>query len=279
MSLRASANGTSFLPAHHFGVEGTPAHRAMLGADGRVHLPIAAYVVYTGGLKVLLDAGLGPRSVEWESEPGQAVRLDGGGLPGGLTALGLAPADIDVVLLSHLHADHSGWVWHDGKPFFPRATVRFGRGDWDTFVVQGTPGADGAGLRALAELGKVDLIDSDGPVAPGISSLHTPGHTPGHQTYVVSSGASRALFLGDAVSCPAQIEAPELEALADMDKVLGIRTRDRILQEIDGADFVGGPHFPDLRFGRVLAGEGHRLWNFSAGRVAELRGRLTPCRG
>jgi glyoxylase-like metal-dependent hydrolase (beta-lactamase superfamily II) len=98
-------------------------------------------------------------------------------------------------------------------------------------------------------------------VAPGISALHTPGHTPGHYTFIVSSGDQRALFLGDAISCPLQIAAPELEALADMDKALGIATRDRILRELDDDDLVGGPHFPGLRFGRVLLGAtGRRTW-------------------
>lgn len=86
------------------------------------------------------------------------------------------------------------------------------------------PGSNPSAFRALADLGKVDLIDFDGSVAPNITSLHPPGHTPGHQTYVVSCGRERALFLGDAIACPLQMEAKELEALADFDRQLGIRT-------------------------------------------------------
>ncbi len=261
MVIEGVRDGTSYLPSDHFGVEDTAAHRSVLGADGTLHLPIAGFLLYTKGLKVLLDAGLGPRSILWEAQPGKAVRLDGGGLPYALRALGVFPADIDVVLLSHLHGDHSGWVWHDDKPFFPNAIVKFGRADWRTFVEQEVRGADAAGLRALAAAGRVELIDSDTEVAPGVHSLHTPGHTPGHQTYVVSSGGERALFLGDAIACPVQMETPDLEALADMDKSLGIQTRNRILREIEGTDYLSGPHFPDVRFGRVLIGEGRRLWS------------------
>lgn len=259
--IEGARDGTSTLPSDHFGFEGTVAHRAALDAGGRVTLPIASFVVYTGGLKVLLDAGLGPRVVEWEPTPGGVVKLQGGGLPGSLLALGLRPDDIDVVLLSHLHGDHSGWIWQEGRPFFPNAMVRFGAGDWTTFVEEQAPGADSEGIRALAEMGRVELIERDGEVAPGITSLHTPGHTPGHQTFVVSSGRQRALFLGDALSCPLQIEEPELEALADMDRRLGIETRERLLREVEEGDYVSGPHFPDVRFGRMIAANGALHWD------------------
>ena len=134
-------------------------------------------------------------------------------------------------------------------------------GDWNTFIEDKVPGSDPEAFRALAELGKVDLIEKDGPVAPNITSLHTPGHTPGHQTYVVSSGDERALFLGDAMACPLQMQAHELEALADFDRELGITTRERIMAELDDRDLVGGPHFPGVRFGRMVVAEGgNKYW-------------------
>lgn len=253
-------DGTSYLPSDHFGKADGEAHAAMLGKDGRLHLPIAGFVVFAGDKRILMDAGLGPRTVEWQPENGPPVKLEGGGLPAALAGIGITPEDIDIVLLSHLHADHSGWVWQDDRPFFPNATVRFGRGDWTTFVEDGTRGANGEAFRLLADAGRVDLIESDGPVAPNITSLHTPGHTPGHQTYVVSTGSERALFLGDAVACPLQMEAPEVEALADLDKELGVRMRLRILQELEDGDFVSGPHFPDVRFGRFVRGVGSTYW-------------------
>lgn len=254
-------DGSSYLPTNFFGKTDGDAHAAMVNADGRLQLPIAAFVIQTGGIRILLDAGLGPVTYEWQPEVGPPLKLEGGGLPEALATLNLTAADIDLVLLSHLHADHSGWVWQDDAPYFPNATVRFGIEDWNTFVDDEVPGSDPAAFRALAELDKIDLIEHDGSVAPHITSLHTPGHTPGHQTYVISSGDSRALFLGDAMACPLQMEAHELEALADFDRELGIATRDRILAELNDGDLVSGPHFPGVRFGRMVVGErGSKYW-------------------
>src|SRR5688500_18229430 len=111
------------MPANFFGDIDSPAHAAMLTEDGRAALPIATFVVSAGGKKILLDAGLGPRVVEWTDPSGGHLELRGGDLPAGLAALNLTPADIDIVLLSHLHGDHGGWVWQQGAPFFPNATV------------------------------------------------------------------------------------------------------------------------------------------------------------
>jgi len=227
---------------------------------GRTVIPISAFVVRTAGVTAIIDAGIGERSVEWTPPGVGTQKLEGGALPAALAAAGVTREEIDLVLLTHVHLDHNGWVWADEAPFFPNATVRCGAGDWA--LVEGQAGEGASMMQSLAAAGRVELIEGDVDVAPGISTLHTPGHTPGHTMYVLSSGEQRAMILGDAISCPLQIALPELEAAADVDKELGIATRERVLRELEGtATLVGGPHFPGLEFGRVLRGEGRRYFS------------------
>jgi glyoxylase-like metal-dependent hydrolase (beta-lactamase superfamily II) len=184
-------DGASFVSPDVFGDSGAAAHREMVGADGRAELPISAFVVRSRGITAIVDAGLGDRVVQWEPEGKGPQRLEGGRLPAALTAAGVDRTEIDLVLLTHLHLDHNGWVWADDEPFFPNATVRFGRPDWDALVVDGTS-ETAVMMRNLQDAGRLDPIDADGEVAPGISTLATPGHTPGHTMYVLSSHGRRA---------------------------------------------------------------------------------------
>jgi glyoxylase-like metal-dependent hydrolase (beta-lactamase superfamily II) len=229
-------------------------HQDLLADDGLVHIPIGCFVVRSGDTTVLIDAGLGDVDVGWAR---------GGGLPGALRGAGFAPEDIDVVVCSHLHVDHIGWLAVDDDPFFPNATVRYGAGDWQQFVADA--GADSRSrhiMEVLAGAGRLDPLEGDMvPIAPGLTGRHTPGHTPGHYGLVVSSGESRAVILGDAVECPLQLEEPDFYALSDVDPTLAARTRETLWRELEGTNtLVTAAHFPGLEFGRVLAGSGKRYF-------------------
>jgi glyoxylase-like metal-dependent hydrolase (beta-lactamase superfamily II) len=230
------------------------AHEELVAADGRVHIPIGCFVVRTGDTTVLIDAGLGDVDVEWGR---------GGELPAALRAAGVAPEDIDIVVCSHLHIDHIGWLVVHEAPFFPNATVRYGAGDWPQFVERADEG-DRSRLimEVLAGAGRLDPLEGDMvAIAPGLTGRHTPGHTPGHYGLVVSSGGERAVVLGDAVECPLQVEEPDFYVLSDVDPALAARTREALWRELEGTPaLVAGAHFPGLEFGRVLAGNGKRFF-------------------
>jgi len=76
-----------------------------------------------------------------------------------------------------------------------------------------------------------------------------------------SSGTARALLLGDVAHCPAFLGDDEWESIFDVDRALAKRTREALMREVEGTStLVGAAHFPGLRFGRILAGEGGRSW-------------------
>lgn len=262
MVVHVLADGSSELSEHFYG-EHHGHHGDEIGDDGIMRLPIAAFLIRTAGKTVLLDAGLGPVRYEFTTANGHRTALWGGELPGQLAALGVQPEDIDYVIPTHLHADHAGWVIQEHRRFFPNATIRFGAGDWEENVVNSKDAAFREGMMDANAAGRIVPIERDGELLPGISAMHTPGHTAGHTSFVLSSGDQRAIILGDILSCPMQLRNIEMEVIFDTDPALAVRTREKIAREIDGDPdlLVGGPHFPGLRFGRVLMAEGKRYWS------------------
>ena len=253
------ADGTFRASPGYFGDHVTAGgHEDLFDRDGRAWLPIGCFLVRTGIRTVLVDAGLGPAM----RDDGERRLLVGGQLLVGLRAVGITPDQIDTVICTHLHADHCGWLFdRAGRPVFPRAELWFGAGDWSHFVLDpGTGMSDHIrhGLQSM-DAARLHLVTDDTTVAAGIDLIRTPGHTPGHQSVIVSSGAQRALLLGDAVICPVQLDEPTWQAMGDVDPQLAAQMRERLFRELEDDGTVGaGAHFPELRFGRVLAGEMRR---------------------
>jgi glyoxylase-like metal-dependent hydrolase (beta-lactamase superfamily II) len=109
-------------------------------------------------------------------------------------------------------------------------------------------------IETVDAAGRSLPIDGDRvELAPGVTALASPGHTPGHLSIVVSSGTERAILLGDAVTCPQQLEEPDWENMTDVDPGLAHRTREQLWRDLAGRpDVAVAAHFPGLAFGRVL---------------------------
>jgi glyoxylase-like metal-dependent hydrolase (beta-lactamase superfamily II) len=255
LTLTPMSDGHFLMPPSYFGLEDWGAHKALAGEDGNIRIPIGCFLVETGGTKVLIDAGLGPLDV-----PGMGA---GGRLIGELEKAGVKPEDIDIVLCTHLHFDHIGWTVQNGALTFPNATIRFGEQDLAPFSgADTTPDPFATPIvQAFVASGRIDPITSDGEIAPGISTIHAPGHTLGHRCVVLSSGDDRVLLLGDSVTCPLQLDETEWEAMSDVDAKLAKRTRESLWKELESSGAMAvGAHFPDLQFGRVLQGQGKRYF-------------------
>lgn len=246
------SDGFFHMPKEFFPGADWSGHEDLFDHDGKLDLPIGCFVIRTGNSTVLVDAGFGPLP---------HAALSGGQLPAALAAQDVAPDDIDVVVCTHLHLDHAGWLVQDGRPFFPNATVRFGAADWDRWVAGAREGDHvRESMLLLDAMQRLEPIDGDEvQIAPGITTRAAAGHTMGHQVLVVSSGDERALLLGDSITCPLQLQHEDWGAASDMDPALARRTRELLWRELEGEQTVGvGAHFPELQHGRVLLGQGRR---------------------
>ncbi|WP_165965853.1 MBL fold metallo-hydrolase [Pseudonocardia dioxanivorans] len=247
------------------------ANRHLLDDRGDLVLSLGAVLVETADSRVLVDLGWGPSTADLAALSGG--RIPAGGMRGGellqnLRSLGIGPEDVDLVLLSHLHADHIGWVADDdGRPTFARADHCLAAAEWDHW--HGPAGGGAAGPRPPQSAALRDRLRTirDGEcVSPGVNVVLTAGHTPGHCSFVVSSRGQRAIVLGDTVHCALEIAHPELELLGDVDPRAAGATRARLRQMLAGDDdlLAVAPHLPDTVFGRVVRGDTASGWSLRA---------------
>jgi glyoxylase-like metal-dependent hydrolase (beta-lactamase superfamily II) len=262
--ISAISDGTFIARSTYFGDGAAAAgHHDLFDRHGQAWLPIGCFLVRSGTRCVLVDAGMGPSRM-WDSDD-EPCRLVGGQLPVALRALGVRRDDVTDVVCTHLHPDHVGWLFDlDSRPSFPHATIWFGQGDWQYFIDRDDPLIQDHihhGFRGHAGDARLRPIDQDVTVAPGITAIQAPGHTPGHLCVVVASDGQRALLLGDAITCPVQLDESAWHSIGDVDPGLADRTREWLWRELEGENVTGtGAHFPELRFGRVLGGNGKRWW-------------------
>ncbi|MGA5552685.1 MBL fold metallo-hydrolase [Streptomyces pseudogriseolus] len=271
ITVTALNDGVSHLPPLFYPGLDFDAHPHLLGADGTHHIPAGCFLVQGDGFTVLVDAGTGPVSFPFPPELAAAAQLAsapqsiavGGALPDAMAAAGVSPEDVTTVLLTHLHADHVGWVAPGGVPFFPNAEVVYGAPDWDALIAP-APAGDPArivmeGARSAGVLRPVDAPEVE--IAPGVTAHHTPGHTPGHYMVRIADGGREAYLLGDAVHHPLQLNDTGISFLSDSDAEHALKTREELLDRLAGRDVViGMDHFPGLVFQRITVGEDGRAW-------------------
>jgi glyoxylase-like metal-dependent hydrolase (beta-lactamase superfamily II) len=222
------------------------------GFDGdNLKLSISSYAIVGGGRTAIVDTGLGPATNP--QAPGQ--------LASNLRAEGIDPANVDTVIFTHLHLDHVGWNFQDGKPTFPNATYVVQQADWDFFSAQKEDAVVQSQVAPLEKTGALKLVSGETQLTAEITLLPTPGHTPGHQSIVVSSGGERAFIAGDLGHHPAQVQETGWSPGFDNDAPLATATRRRILDQLerDGERACFG-HFPTPGFGFIVKENGRRVF-------------------
>ncbi|WP_315709829.1 MBL fold metallo-hydrolase [Brenneria uluponensis] len=222
---------------------------------------INAYVIDDGKQQILVDAGAG-----------ELFGNIGGHITENLAAAGYPADSIDAVLLTHIHADHSGGISKGDKLVFPNAKVYVDQRDVSFWldrknIKNVNPDQRHTFAESEKTVGTVikagQLITFQAPVKlfPGIEVIPAPGHTPGSVIYKVSSDGKNLILWGDIIHARAiQMHSPSVAIRFDINPKKAIETRERILNTVaKEGDLVAAAHISFPGFGHVIKeGKGYR---------------------
>jgi glyoxylase-like metal-dependent hydrolase (beta-lactamase superfamily II) len=242
-------------------------------APGMMTIYFAPLVLNIGGKVVVVDTG-----------NGALAKQNSKGLNGlfadNMVAAGFDPAKVDTVVISHFHTDHvNGLLTADGTPAFPNAEVLVPAVEWKFWMDDGemsrAPAGRMAGLfknnRNVFETGlkkKVTPYEWGKEVVPGLLAVESIGHTPGHTSYVLSSGSGKVFIQSDVTNNPNPFAThPGWHAFFDQDGDVAEKTRRRVYDMVVAEKLmVQGFHYPFPGLGHVEKdGSGYRVvpapWN------------------
>ena len=165
---------------------------------GSLFIHINPFLVQTNNDLILFDAGLGYKDTRDELFLHQHIRN-----------AGFDPEEITLVLMSHLHYDHSGGlvVKRNGKlqPSFPQAEHVIQRGEWDTAIAGRSSSYHKEIFEALQQSAKITFVEGSGEFKPGITYELSGGHCPFHQVFWLESVSGKCFFGGDELPEPEQL--------------------------------------------------------------------------
>jgi len=218
-------------------------------------LPVSftALIVNTGKELVLIDTGTAGQIADTAG-----VLLDN------LKAAGVAPGDIDTIVISHFHPDHiDGIKTKDGAKVFPHAEILVPEPEWAFWMDDGNMSRYSGAVhryflnarRIFSDIaGQVRRFKPGAEVAPGIVSIPAYGHTPGHTAFAIHSGHQSLLVMSDTVRNPYLfVRHPDWQPIFDMDGPLSVKARRGMLDRA-AADrmLVEAYHFPFPACGHIL---------------------------
>lgn len=226
-----------------------------------VELSVNAYLFRLDGKLILIDAGtselFGPTL---------------GYLPESFARAGFKPEDVDAVLITHIHSDHTGGLMLGEKMVFPNATIYVSQQEYDFWLTPKNSKEASAAMKpffdqALLKMGpyvkagKVKTFNYDKELFPGVLPIASHGHTPGHSFYKVTSKNESIVFWGDIMhSSIVQFPRPEVTIVYDIDPVKAAEARKKAFADAAKNKYwIAVDHISFPGIGRIRAdGTGYK---------------------
>jgi glyoxylase-like metal-dependent hydrolase (beta-lactamase superfamily II) len=159
---------------------------------------VQPFLVKLNDKLLLLDTGLG-----YSNEQGELI------LHENIRKAGFNPEDVDCVLMSHLHFDHSGGMVHKENNSmdlsFPDATYVIQRGEWEGAFTNTSSSYRTEIFDFVQRNAQITFVEETGNLTPEIQHIFTGAHTPNHQVWLLDDGKDKVFFGGDVLPEPAEL--------------------------------------------------------------------------
>jgi len=270
LNLHILSDGQYFVDAGAaFGVVPRPMWERYAAGDLDDHhrIPLGLNCLYleSQGKRILIETGVGDKNGARRQSTPAADR----NLIADLARIRVRPVDVDVVINTHLHADHCGWntrlVGDQPVPTFANARYYIQRGEWEAAChpnerTRATYLAEN--LAPLEEAGVLELVHGEQKITDEVTIVPTPGHTADHASVVITSGRQMALYVGDIAQHRVQLERNAWVSAFDVLPLVSIETKKRLMEQaIRERALVIAVHLSFPGVGRIEAtAEGRRQW-------------------
>ncbi len=223
----------------------------------RILLALAVLLVKARGKNILVDTGIGNKGEEKFCDIYGVDRRPS--IEESLERVGLAPRDIHMVINTHFHFDHAGGNTtrvRDGRivPTFPNADYYIHREEWHEAMAPNERTRRSylpENYEILAQSRRLNLLDGDAEILPGIRVLRTPGHTEHHQSVIVQSEGQSVCFLGDLIPTTSHLPLPYIMAY-DLFPLTTLETKRKLLEQAwEERWLLVFQHDPKVRMGRL----------------------------
>ncbi len=213
--------------------------------DAHVPITFTITLIKNGDKTIMFDAGTG----------GQVSPMAGIMMKEGFAAAGVDPKSISTIVMTHFHGDHISGLMEKGTnaQVFPDAEILVPSAEYkywaDPTTLSSLPeGRQGLAKRVQATMAtwkNIRQIEDGAEVAPSVRAVASYGHTPGHTSYLVTSGDHQFMVLGDVANVPALfVRNPGWQAAFDQDPDLAEANRRKMFERaVADKLVVAGYHF------------------------------------